>query len=184
MDRIALPTLKSGAALYLLALIILFSCQETVNEAENKGPGNQKIRFVDFTDVRVTDSLWSSKLLVNRKVTIPHNLEKSEEVGIIANFARAGGLEEGAYQGLPNWDEFLYKTVEAASYALQWQYDPKLDSALDKIISKIAAAQEGDGYIRTSHTLGLTQGTKRDIPEKWADLQGGLELYSAGHPAI
>ena len=91
LTKINCRTQVTITILYLLTSITLLSCRDPENKTPVTEQGDEKIRFVSFADVEVTDSLWSHKLEVNRQVTIPHNLEKSEEVGIIANFARAGG---------------------------------------------------------------------------------------------
>ncbi len=47
-------------------------------------------------------------------------------MSVVANFERVVGLRDGAYHGLPNWDEFLYKAIEAACYGLQQRPDRRL----------------------------------------------------------
>jgi len=142
---------------------------------------NGKINYVPFHQVKVTDDFWAPRLAVNCQITTPHNLEKCREVGIIDNFAVAAGLKTGGYTGLSNWDEFLYKTIEAAAYCLMQQPHPKLATQLDSIISIISAAQEPDGYLRTNFTIALTRQQDADYPARWSNLQNSLELYSAGH---
>jgi hypothetical protein len=77
------------------------------------------VAFVPASKIRVTDAFWKPLLDRNRTVTIPHILRMCREAGIVANFERVAGLRDGDYHGLPNWDEFLYKAVEAACYGLQ-----------------------------------------------------------------
>lgn len=96
--------------------------------AESPQAGNSPVQFVK--QAHVTDSFWSPMLERNRTVTIPHNLRMCREVGIVANFERVAGLREGDYYGLPNWDEFLYKAIEAASYALRQRPDAALEKEM------------------------------------------------------
>lgn len=150
-----------------LMWISLSSARENSNQSE-------KLRFIPFGNITVTDEFWAPRLKTNRKVTIPHNFSKCEEVGIIDNFDRASGASKGERIGLTNWDNFLYKTIEAASYSLMHHYDAKLDVYLDKIIDKISAAQQTDGYLFTKNIID-------DKADRWSNLRNGLELYTSGH---
>lgn len=143
------------------------------------GVAFDNLNYISFERIQVNDNFWSSRLQINREVTIPHNLEKCREVGIIDNFARAGGLQNGEYIGLFIWDETFYKTIEAASYCLLQEYDPDLDKQLDSLITIISSAQEEDGYLQTNYTLALRKG--KNHAEMWTNLRSGLELYCAGH---
>jgi DUF1680 family protein len=140
---------------------------------------------VPFTQVRLTDAFWSSRVETNRKVTIPFGFHKSEEEGRVRNFERAAHRLAGPVEGkMPFDDTDVYKLIEGASYALQTNPDPELESYVDGIIAKIAAAQEPDGYLTTYKTVDpsrspapwLAPGPKWDL-----ELQGSHELYNAGH---
>jgi hypothetical protein len=134
---------------------------------------------VPFTDVAIHDGFWSPRLETNRKVTVWYDFQKCEETGRIANFARAGGLEEGPFEGIPFNDSDVVKVIEGAAYALALEPDPKLDEYLDDLIAKIAAAQEDDGYLYTARTLGINNGFTG--PTRWSKLRGNHELYNVGH---
>jgi DUF1680 family protein len=97
------------------------------------------------------------------------------------NFALAGGLIKGEHKGdFPFDDTDVYKVLEGASYALAAEYDQKLDTYLDSIITLIGAAQEKDGYLYTC----LTNKCKRIEPwygkGRW-DRLNSHELYNSGH---
>jgi DUF1680 family protein len=139
-----------------------------------------RLAFAGFEDVQMRDTFWRPILQRNRDVTIPHNLRMCREVGVVANFERAAGLKGGDYVGLPNWDEFLYKSIEAASYGLAQRYNASLDFELDEIIAVIAKAQEPDGYLHTGKQLGLA-GRGPDRGPRWSNLRDDLELYYCGH---
>jgi hypothetical protein len=134
------------------------------------------LRSVSLRNVQVTDGFWAQKLRINREITIPHNLEMCRRTGVIDNFARAAGQKGGDRVGLINWDNFLYKTIEAASYSLMQHNDPQLERQLDEIVALIAAAQEPDGYLFTKKTTALARGRDPDEPPRWSDVRGGLEL--------
>lgn len=140
----------------------------------------EPLNFVPFHRVVVADAFWKPLLDRNRTVTIPHNLRMCREAGIVANFERVAGLRDGAYHGLPNSDEFLYKAIEAACYGLQQRPDPALDKELDDLTSVLARAQDADGYLRTVVQMS-ERGRGPANLKRWGNLGDNLELYCAGH---
>jgi hypothetical protein len=138
------------------------------------------VTYVPATKVRVIDAFWKPLLDRNRAVTIPHNLRMCREMGIVANFERVAGLRDGDYHGLPNWDEFLYKAIEAACYGLQQRPDPALEKELDDLIAVLAKAQDADGYLRTVIQMSELGRGPANL-KRWGNLSDNLELYCAGH---
>ncbi|MCP4519036.1 MAG: glycoside hydrolase family 127 protein, partial [Delftia sp.] len=137
---------------------------------------------VPFTDVRLDDVFWSPRIETNRRVTIPFAIKKCEETGRVDNFARAGGLAEGAFRGrYPFDDSDVYKIIEGAAYTLGLEPDEALETYLDDLIAKIAAAQEDDGYLYTARTIGAPHLLDWTGPERWSNLRRSHELYNVGH---
>src|SRR5688572_14802633 len=134
----------------------------------------RKLKPVYFTDVRITDAFFAPRIEINRTVSIPHNLDWCEKTGRINNFAKAGKLMEGQFQGIYYDDSDLYKVLEGASYALAQHSDTDLTLRLDEIIEKIAAAQQPDGYINTYYTI-------KEPGKRWTNLKDMHELYCGGH---
>jgi DUF1680 family protein len=142
------------------------------------------IHPVPFTAVKIDDAFWSPRLATNRTVTLPHDFDKCEKTGRVANFAVAGGLAEGQFQGRYGFnDSDVYKVVEGASYSLKLHPDPELERYLDGLVAKIAAAQEKDGYLYTAGTIAtLAQEPLCCVSRpRWSDIASGHELYDAGH---
>ncbi len=142
------------------------------------------IRPVPFTAVAIDDAFWAPRLATNRDVTIPHDLDRCERTGRIHNFAVAGGLAEGGFRGRFGFDDSdVFKILEGASYVLGSGPSPSLETRIDQVIAKVAAAQEDDGYLYTAGTIG----TFVDEPiccfsrPRWSDLRSGHELYNLGH---
>ena len=124
------------------------------------------------------------------EVTIPYDFEKCEETGRIDNFAKAGKLMPGEFRGIFFDDSDVYKVIEGASYSLAVHPDPKLDAYLDKLIAKIAAAQEPDGYLYTARTLnpknppaGIGQGALDQRARKPRNVQPGPSAGSRRGPS-
>ncbi len=132
------------------------------------------LKALPFTDVTITDNFWAPHQLTNSQKTISHQLEQCRITGRIDNFAKAGGLIEGEFEGIFFNDSDVYKLVEAASYTLWTHPHPPWEGALEDVITKIAKSQQPDGYINTYFTL--VEPTKR-----WQNLGMMHELYCAGH---
>ncbi|MGA2070462.1 MAG: beta-L-arabinofuranosidase domain-containing protein [Sedimentisphaerales bacterium] len=140
------------------------------------------IEAVPLTNVSLTDKFWKPKIETNRTVTIPHILKMCEKSGRINNFCVAGGLVEGQFQGqYPFDDTDVYKSIEAASYSLSAYPDPNLEKYLDEIITKIATAQEKDGYLYTARTTKTKRLESWFGKERWSKEDRSHELYNAGH---
>ncbi len=163
-----------------LSLSVLFlTCQKQHEET-----AIYPISPVPFTQVHVTDGFWAKRIQTNREVTIPFGFDKCEKEGRIRNFAKAGGLMEGEYEGVMPFDDTdVYKIIEGASYSLSTHPDRKLESYIDDIIIKIAAAQEEDGYLTTWKTLNpdTTPAWWVKPGPRWHNLGSSHELYNAGH---
>jgi len=139
------------------------------------------IQPVPFTQVQFSDDFWAPRLETNCAVTLPYNFRKCEETGRIDNFAKAGGLIPGAFEGIFFNDSDVFKVVEGAAYCLRLHPDPKLDAYLDDLIAKFAAAQEPDGYLYTSRTIDPEHPQTGSGPERWSLLKSSHELYNVGH---
>ena len=136
---------------------------------------------VPFTSVQVNDDFWSPRIRTNQEVTVPYTFQKSEETGRLRNFAIAGGMEEGEFEGIFFNDSDVFKIIEGASYTLQVKDDPELKIYLDDLIAKIAAAQEEDGYLYTNRTINPEKAADGAGKERWTNLAVYHELYNVGH---
>ena len=137
---------------------------------------SDNLTAVPFTDITVADEFWAPRMETNRKVTVRYDFQKCEQTGRIDNFAKAGGLMEGQFEGIYFNDSDLYKVIEGAAYSLKIRPDPELEKYVDGVIDKIAAAQWDDGYLYTFYSLPKHQPEKR-----WTDVQSKHELYCSGH---
>lgn len=167
------------SVLVLLILVaILFGCQAAKQD--------YSIKSIKLTEIKFQDNFWSSRIETGRRVTIPHSFKQAEETGRIKNFEIAAGLAEGDFcSNYPFDDSDIYKLIEGASYQLRLEYDSELDNYLDRLIEKIAAAQEKDGYLYTARTI-KNKGGKIPLEHwvadnRWEREKDAHELYNAGH---
>lgn len=145
--------------------------------------GDYPIQPVAFTQVHFKDNFWTPKMQVNANVTIPYTLNQCKITGRIDNFRKAAKQIPADKSTSFTFDDTdLYKVIEGASYSLQTQKNPQLETYLDSLITIIGSAQEADGYLYTFRTMPIQKphewlGAKRW--EKEEDLSH--ELYNAGH---
>jgi len=163
-----------------ILLVTLFGCNDNslkVKILEEDYP----ISPVPFTQVMIRDNFWQQRLETNRKITLPYTFKMSEKTGRISNFAKAGGLEEGPFEGIFFNDSDVFKIIEGASYSLQVHPDSDLKKYLDDVIFKITAAQEDDGYLYTNRTIDPDKAADKGGAERWTNLAIYHELYNVGH---
>ena len=162
----------------MVAVGMLLAGFGVVHAAERDYP----IRPVPFTQVKLADPFWAPRIETNRKETIPYAFGKCEENGRMDNFDIAAGTLEGEQKGdFPFDDTDPYKILEGAAYVLSVQPDTNLDLYLDRLIAKIAAAQEEDGYLFTCRTNECDRLRNWFGDERWEKLEGSHELYNMGH---
>jgi hypothetical protein len=155
--------------------------------SNKKSVADYPIQPVPFTSVKVTDNFWAPRIKKNALVTIPIAFSYCESTGRVKNFDIAAGRDTGKFQTIyPFDDSDVYKIIEGASYSLQSSPDPKLETYLDTLISKISKAQEPDGYLYTNRTIAEKHGGKG--LHEWASVNRwemdsvlSHELYNLGH---
>lgn len=138
---------------------------------------------VPFTDVHFTDNFWLPHIETIRNVTVPFAFRKCEETHRIDNFAVAAGIKEGKFNSpYPFDDSDVYKIMEGASYLLAVKEDNGLDAYMDSLISLIGAAQEPDGYLYTTRTIGGSSIHPWAGKKRWEnERDNSHELYNVGH---
>ena len=146
------------------------------------------VKPVPFTAVHFHDDFWAPRIELNRKTTIPAAFGQLEKAGDFDNFDRAAAVLRGdsnvdkKIPKNPYDDSDVFKVIEGASYALRSQPDPQLDAFLDRLIARIGAAQEKDGYLYTARTIDPLHPHVWAGPERWMlDRELSHELYNLGH---
>lgn len=126
---------------------------------------------------------WDILNDVSENAVADHSIENFSVAGgneqdypshCIANFRIAAGEQQGSFYGMVFQDSDLAKWLEAVSYRLMSDPDPKLEKTADEAIDLIGRAQQPDGYLNTYFTICE--------PEKrFTNLCECHELYCAGH---
>lgn len=137
---------------------------------------------VSFSKVQIQDGFWAPKIKTNHDVTIPIAYQQSLKTGRVDNFKIAANLMEGEFcTEYPFDDTDIYKIIEAASYSIHTFPDKEMETMMDSLIALISAAQEEDGYLYTTRTIG--KNLHPWAGEKRWELVHELshELYNLGH---
>ncbi|MBS7618163.1 glycoside hydrolase family 127 protein, partial [Candidatus Bathyarchaeota archaeon] len=132
------------------------------------------LKPVSVDSVKLKDGFWAPRIKTLIEVTLPTQYELLEETGRIDNFRRTAGKMETEFKGLFFNDSDVYKWVEAASYALAYDGDSRIERIVNSVITDIVDAQDPDGYLNTYFTFERRA-------QRWTNLRDMHELYCAGH---
>ncbi|TFG47651.1 MAG: glycoside hydrolase family 127 protein [Candidatus Brocadiia bacterium] len=157
----------------ILCGLILFS----VVTSGGCSPDGQvhKMTVVSLSNVEVADEFWSPRIETNQKVGIRHTFKVCDHS--LKNFDKAAGIMEGEHQGTCASDSDVYKIIEGAAYSLHHNPDSELEDFVDKLIDRIIAAQQEDGYLYTFYTVN----NETEAEKKWDDFRSRHQLYCMGH---
>ena len=133
-----------------------------------------RLRPVPVRAVKLDSGFWSTRLEMNREVSLPTLLQQLEAHGVVDNFRRLSGRKEVQRRGPLYTDSDLYKWMEAAAFVLQGGDDPEVRPLLDRMIDEVAAAQGPDGYLNTYYA-------RERAAERFTNFRHGHELYCLGH---
>jgi DUF1680 family protein len=140
------------------------------------------IKPVSFTDVKLSDKFWTSRIETNRTVTIPASFARCENTGRVKNFEMAAARSGKFCTKFPFDDTDIYKTIEGAAYSMAVHPDAKLDAYVDSLITIVGKAQESDGYLYTARTIDPLHPHPWSGPERWVkENELSHELYNSGH---
>ncbi|MFD1817898.1 hypothetical protein SAMN04515674_101238 [Pseudarcicella hirudinis] len=134
----------------------------------------QKVTFVSFSKVNITDSFWKPKLDKVATTTLNTCIYQTEvKTPRIRNFEKVARKAGEKHEGIYYDDSDVFKAIEAIAYSLKNHPDASLEKKTDEWIDKIAAAQQPDGYLNTYYTLN-------GLEKRWTDMEKH-EDYNAGH---
>lgn len=141
----------------------------------------KKLESVPLKNIKISDPSWNRYIGLVKDVIIPYQWEilndlvkDAEPSHCIHNFKVAAGEEEGEFRGAVFQDTDVAKWLEAVAYTLEVHPDEKLEKLADETIDLIGRAQQDDGYLDTYFII-------KEPELKWANLEEGHELYTAGH---
>jgi uncharacterized protein len=173
--------MKQKSLIALIGLVLL-----TAPAVAKKAPvsNDYPIQPVPFNTVKLSDSFWAPRLLINQEVTIPIALEQCYITGRVDNFKKAAHLMDGYFDTEFTFDDTdIYKIIEGMSYSVANHPNPFLVARMDTLIELIGKAQEPDGYLYTARTAGNPAKMHDWVGAKrWEnDPELSHELYNCGH---
>jgi DUF1680 family protein len=137
-------------------------------------PSSSTLRPLPLGAVRLVGGYWAEWQQRNADTVLAHCETWMERIGWVGNFDRAASGEPFEHAGIEFVDSEVYKLLEAMAWELGRTGDQALADRYDRLVDRVSAAQEPDGYLHTS--FGRT-----GQPERWSNLEWGHELYSMGH---
>lgn len=138
-------------------------------------PRSGRLRPLGMDEVSIDGGFWGHRQQLNRETIIPHIAHWMERMGWTTNFDHAvtGGLPERR-SGREFSDSEIYKLLEGLAWEIGRTGDPGLEELFQNLASRVAAAQEPDGYLNTMF------GRQGQAP-RYSDMEWGHELYCFGH---
>lgn len=131
-------------------------------------------RPLDLTAAAITGGFWKRIVDRSRTVALPALLTEYEGRNIVKNFsdAAAGRPRATDTKNGNNYDEFLFKALEACNYYLGRDDVDALRGQYERILDIVLSAQEPDGYLNT-------HAAQTGVPHHGKDTH--QELYAGGH---
>ncbi len=134
----------------------------------------QKIEFVNFSQVNVTDAFWKPKIDKVATKTLAACIYQTEvATPRLRNFEHVARNKGEQHEGIFYDDSDVFKALEAMAYSLKTHPNAEMEKKCDEWIDKIAAAQQPDGYLNTWYTL-------KGLQDRYTDMSMH-EDYNAGH---
>ncbi|WP_445337656.1 glycoside hydrolase family 127 protein [Clavibacter sp. CFBP 8614] len=148
-------------------------------------PSASRLTPLDASEIRLVDGFWGERQRLNADVILRHCEEWMERIGWTSNFDRAASGEEGwGHAGIEFVDSEIHKLLEGMAWELGRSVDARDEAAVAaradlagrfaRLVSRVAAAQDPDGYLHTSFGRAWQR-------PRYSDLEWGHELYSMGH---
>ncbi len=131
-------------------------------------------RPVGMDEVHIHDRFWKPRRDTNVQATLPSQLRYLHDTFRLRNFDSASGKSEEPHVGQRYNDSDVYKWIEAAAWSLVDYPDASLRADVGRIVERIAAAQDSDGYLNTYFCRDRSSLRFHDLPE-------GHEIYCIGH---
>ncbi|MEU2198499.1 beta-L-arabinofuranosidase domain-containing protein [Isoptericola sp. NPDC019482] len=132
-------------------------------------------RGLGVGELMLDGGFWGRLQETNARATFQHCLDWMERLGWVANFDRVAAGTTGPDR--PGWqfsDSEVYKLLEALAWEHGRTGDPTVDATFRKLVDRVAAAQDDDGYLNTCFG-------HPGRPGRYTDLSSGHELYCTGH---
>ena len=96
----------------------------------------------------------------------------------VRNLRVAAGEENADFNGMVFQDSDVYKWLEEAAYALEYDDDPELKGLCDRLVDLIARAQDKDGYLDTPFQI---KSGSYAVRPRFSQIQQSHEMYVMGH---
>ena len=114
-----------------LFTFLLLACASPVTAQS----GAEKIEFVNFSKVNITDNFWKPKIDKVAVVTIPVCIDQTEvKTPRLKNFEKVARKKGEKHEGIFYDDSDVYKALEAMAYSLKTHPNKTLEAKAASII--------------------------------------------------
>jgi DUF1680 family protein len=137
-------------------------------------PSSSVLRPLPLGALRLTGGYWGEWQERNGAVVLRHCEDWIERIGWAGNFDGAASGRPFTHAGIEFVDSEVYKLLEAMAWELGRTGDPDLAGRYERLVDRVAAAQDDDGYLHTAFG-------RPGQPPRWSDMEWGHELYCMGH---
>jgi DUF1680 family protein len=137
-------------------------------------PSSSVLRPLPLGALRLTGGYWGEWQERNGAVVLRHCEDWIERIGWAGNFDGAASGRPFTHAGIEFVDSEVYKLLEAMAWELGRTGDPDLAGRYERLVDRVAAAQDDDGYLHTAFG-------RPGQPPRWSDMEWGHELYCVGH---
>jgi len=137
-------------------------------------PARARLRALGLGQISLSGGFWGHRQEINSTATIAHIEHWLEREGWLGNFDLVAAGDVSGRRGREFSDSEIYKCLEAMAWELGRRPDPGLEQRYARIVARVAAAQDPDGYLSTKF------GHAGQAP-RYTDLEWGHELYCQGH---
>ncbi|PZE85234.1 glycoside hydrolase family 127 protein [Curtobacterium sp. MCBD17_032] len=137
-------------------------------------PSTSALRPLPHGALRLGAGYWGAWQERNGSAVLRHCEDWIERIGWAGNFDGAATGAPFEHAGIEFVDSEVYKLLEAMAWELGRTGDAELQVRYERLVDRVAAAQDDDGYLHTAF------GRPWQRP-RWSDLEWGHELYCMGH---
>lgn len=144
--------MKRNFVTLLLSATAICATAQSSGLTDMSRSAHSRMANTEISAVRWTDGFWADRFAVFQNASIPGMWDTWKNPDLshgFRNFEIASGVCKGEHWGPPFHDGDLYKWLEGVASVYAVTKDKKLDELMDHVISHIAPAQRGDGYIHT-----------------------------------
>ncbi len=130
------------------------------------------MKFIDFSDIRITEGFWKQKQDMNKQITVKAVCDRFSDTHRF-DALKCDWKEKGAYAAHLFWDSDIAKWIEGVAYLLEHERNAQLEKLVDDAVEDIVKNADENGYFNSYYLVEHQE-------ERFAH-RDCHELYCLGH---